>query len=324
MSKHMAPKGRTRGSRRRARLLLSLVLLLGGAELFFYPAVSAWMAQQSADRAIERALSNETRDVHRSDAQHEFAFKAGNAAYEYLDAYNQEVAAGEGEPINDPWGMGSNKGELLDIGLQDGMIGSVSIPVLGETLPLYMGATDENMEKGAAVVAGTSAPLGGSDTNCVIAAHRGVWNGLRMFRDIENIQKGDRLTIRTPWGLLAYQAVEVAVIDSNDVDAVRVRAERDLVTLITCHPYGQNTKRYMVVFERVAHEGGVAGEVQSSDVAGFFLELVRPVLDLTHRTDSPLLLFERILRVIGLLILALAIGMLTASLKRCAGSGRCH
>lgn len=309
------------------RLIAGAVLFALGAALFLYPVVSGWAAQRAASAEIARALAADRgaavagsgrTDMGDAAASERKRAKDGDAAYSYLLEYNARVASGSASPINDPWGMGSNKAELNDVGLTDGMVGSVSVPALGATLPLYLGATRQNMAKGAAVVAGTSMPLGQTNSNCVIAAHRGAWSGLPMFRDIENIQVGDRITIETPWDELVYHAVETKVVSPDDTDAAAVQPGRDLVTLLTCHPYGHNYQRYLVVCERDI-EGSAAHDTGEDLLAAF----VRAVGSVVEPSDSPLLVAERWLRVAGFaLMAAMAVGGGAAVVRNVAHAAR--
>lgn len=96
----------------------------------------------------------------------------------------------------------------------------------------------------------TSYPIGGENTNCVLAAHRGS-SRAAMFRDIELLEPGDRIYIENFREPLTYQVVETRVISPTDVQELLIQAGRDLVTLLTCHPYGHNYQRYVVFCERV-------------------------------------------------------------------------
>lgn len=291
-----------------ARTVIALVALIIGAGLFLWAPVTAWLGQREVDAALERDLGTAADSGGGAGDGAEVASakrdKAADPAYQFLLDYNERVAAGEAGAINDPWGIGSDGDELAAAGLADAMVGSLSVPSMGVRLPIYLGASSEHLNEGAALVAGTSAPLGdvgdgvGAGSNCVIAAHRGAVRGVPMFRDIEDVRLGDELAIETPWDTLAYRAVQIEIIAPTDVDAVRLQPGRDLVTLITCHPYGSNAKRYMVVFERVAGaEGGL--RVDSASV------LARnPVAEALKPTSSPQLALERWLRVAGLAVMA--------------------
>ena len=103
------------------------------------------------------------------------------------------------------------------------------------------------MAKGAAVLGETSLPVGGINTNCVIAGHRG-YRGIAFFRDIEKLQIGDCVQIRNPWECLTYTVEAMQRIAPDDSEAVKIRKGRDMLTLLTCHPYRGNGKWRFVVY----------------------------------------------------------------------------
>ena len=116
-------------------------------------------------------------------------------------------------------------------------------------LPILLGANTENMKQGAVHLIETSYPIGGENTNCVLAAHRG-YSRAAMFRDIEKLELGDEIYIRNFRETLVYRVVQLQVISPTDVGQLLIQDGRDLVTLITCHPYGHNYQRYVVYCER--------------------------------------------------------------------------
>lgn len=252
----MSGKGNKRG-RSIGSLLLVFVLLAAAAGFLLYPEYVFWQSQKAMDKesAFIDALSGNDKAVDpslkESTQQIDPSLKtAYDQALPILKAYNAEVRAGRGPVINDPFGFDESNNMLADLGIKDGLIGCINIPAMKCHLPLYLGATDENMRKGATVISGTSVPLGQSDSNCVIAGHRG-YDGAAMFRDIENIEIGDELEIVTAWETMIYRAVDIKTIAPDDADALKVAEGRDLITLFTCHPYGYNYQRYLVYCEKV-------------------------------------------------------------------------
>ena len=71
-----------------------------------------------------------------------------------------------------------------------------------------------------------------------------------MLRNVQQIQIGDKITLTTPWDTLVYRVCELKIIQPDDINAVLIQPGRDLLTLTTCHPYTQNTQRYLVIAER--------------------------------------------------------------------------
>lgn len=182
-----------------------------------------------------------------------------NEAKEWLAQYNQKVAAGEISISADPFSFEEALDAFSTQGLEDGLIGYIEIPKMGSSLPLYLGASTEHMAKGATVVSGSSAPLGEESSNCVIAAHRG-YSSAAMFRDIEELSAGDKVYVCTLWDKLTYTVVGTKVIDPSDTAAVSVQQRRDMVSLLTCHPYGYNYSRYVVECERSEGDSSAASD----------------------------------------------------------------
>ena len=96
----------------------------------------------------------------------------------------------------------------------------------------------------------TSLPIGGENTNAVIAAHRGMWSA-KMFREIEKLEPGDEVIVRNLWGSLSYKVESCIVIEPEEIEKILIQEGRDMITLLTCHPYPTNEKRYVVYCERI-------------------------------------------------------------------------
>ena len=147
---------------------------------------------------------------------------------------------------------------LTNFGLPNNTFGVINIPKMSLEMPLFLGASEENMAAGAAVLAQTSIPIGGINTNAVIAGHRG-WNGYDYFKQIELLETGDEVRITNLWNTLTYKVSEIQIITPDDVDAILIRPGRDMVTLLTCHPYASGGQyRYLVFCER--SETNLGGE----------------------------------------------------------------
>jgi sortase A len=116
-------------------------------------------------------------------------------------------------------------------------------------LPVYLGANDANMSKGAVHLTQTSYPIGGENTNSVIAAHRGTH--LMMFLNIHRMVVGDEVIVTNFREPLTYRVVEIKIIDPSETDEILIQKDRDLVTLVTCNPINGNYQRYVVYCERV-------------------------------------------------------------------------
>lgn len=139
---------------------------------------------------------------------------------------------------------------LSDYDIDSDILGYITIPAIDIKLPIYNGASTENMAKGAAYLAHTSLPVGGENTNCVIAAHN-RYNGIYMFQRITELDEGDEIYITNLWETLVYKVTETKIIAPDDSRNIYIQENRSLVTLSTCYPYPDNDKRYLVYAELV-------------------------------------------------------------------------
>ena len=305
-------RGRTR---RIVTLALAIVVLLAGGGFLVAPTVSAVVAQEGVEHELEELRREvEVKDGVSEDgaeasegAGEGFLPKGGDATYAALEAYNERIRSGEGDSINDPFA--TEGGGISELGVPDGLIGTIEIPRMSVILPLYLGSTTDNLSRGATVVAGTSMPIGGESTNCAIAAHRGgIWSGFQMFRDIELLQPGDTLTITTPWDELTYEVSEIRVVLPSEVDSVRVQEGRDMVTLLTCHPYLVSSHRYLVYCDRV--------ETDEAQESPGIVERAATAFFPAPSGESPSLTLELGLKVAGLAILLVVVLLLAVDLVR--------
>lgn len=170
---------------------------------------------------------------------------------EAMEAYNIRIWQEKQIGLSDPWAYEQPSFDLKAFDVPDGVIGVLSIPALDAEFPIYLGATFSNMAKGMVHLSQTSLPIGGINTNSVIAGHRG-WNGADFLRYIEKLKVGDRVTVTNLWGELVYEAVEIRIIEPHEVEHILIQEGKDLLTILTCHPYASGGKqRYVVYCERV-------------------------------------------------------------------------
>lgn len=171
--------------------------------------------------------------------------------YAAMQQYNEDIYATGQSGLCDAWAYQQPSFDLTAYGVEDGTIGVINIPAMNVELPIYLGATYDNMAKGAVHLSQTSLPIGGENTNCVIAAHRG-WYGAPYFRYIDILKIGDEVRITNLWETLTYRVAEVKIIDPDDIDEILIQPGRELLTLVTCHPYASGgLYRYIVYCERV-------------------------------------------------------------------------
>ena len=163
-----------------------------------------------------------------------------------LKEYNERVSPHQVQ-LNDPFhedGYYSIANEKIPF-QQGEIIGYIEIPKLMETLPIYIGATNDNLKKGVAVVESTSLPIGGLNTHSVLAGHRG-YGYANIFRHIDDLEKGDIFQIHILGEVLTYTIYGKEIINPNQTEKLAIIPEQDIVTLLTCHPFLSNTSRLLV------------------------------------------------------------------------------
>ena len=173
--------------------------------------------------------------------------------YAAVQAYNEEIYRTGQSKLNDMFDYVEPVFDLSDWGVKDDIFGVVSIPKIDVVLPVYLGATYQHMADGFAQMSQTSIPIGGINTNCTLACHRG-WNGMAYLRDVEMVELGDSVYVHNLWGDLEYRVVDIYVIEPNQTECLQIQDGRDLLTIFTCHPYRVSTHRYVLVCERYIPE----------------------------------------------------------------------
>lgn len=252
------------------RLLLQIfawLAILVGAGLMLQPTVSQYLTRRKSTAAVETFVQSAA--VAAVDADDSAAENTRPYAdlYEALQAYNAEIYAAGQSGLKDPFAYETPAFDLTAYGLPDDMIAALWVPRLDLDLPVYLGASTENMARGGALLGQTSMPLGGANTNTVIAAHRGYY-GAEMLRNVQQIQIGDKITLTTPWETLTYRVCDLKIIQPDDINAILIQPGRDLLTLTTCHPYTQNTQRYLVIAERDPDAAPATHEEDLAECAG--------------------------------------------------------
>lgn len=225
---------------------ICILIIIAGLLTFFYPDLKSFILDCGTESYIQE-FRTEYPTASQSDSNLD-----SQSLYREAEAYNLQIFQDGQAGFRDAWSV-TQEPVSLD-GLDSGRFGYIEIPSMGETLPLYIGASAENLAKGAAVLGGTSLPIGGDNTNSVIAAHRG-YRGVPFFRNIEEVTVGDPVYITNPWETLVYRVESIDIIEPTDIDAVKIQEGRDMITLMTCHPYRSDSKYRYIVY--CAREGSM-------------------------------------------------------------------
>ena len=220
----------------RSTIILILIFLVG-LSVMLYPTVSDYVNQRHQSRAL--ASYDETVNE-MSDADY-------TAYFEAADAYNQRLAATPNSFFTPEQVSGYD--ETLDVS-GTGIMGYITIPRIGVELPVYHGTSDGVLQVAAGHLEGSSLPVGGAGTHAVISAHRGLPSA-KLFTNLDELEVGDTFTITVLDRVLTYEVDLISIVLPTETDLLQPVAGQDLVTLMTCTPYGINTHRLLVRGRRV-------------------------------------------------------------------------
>ena len=228
----------------KVNIILCLVILIG-IGLLSYPTVSDWWNSFHQTRAVASyaaAVSQmKTEDYDRLFAE--------------ADDYNRKLA-GTGMK----WSMTDEEiqeyNNVLDIS-DNGIMGYIDIPRIRQTLPIYHGTDDAVLQVAIGHLAGTSLPVGGDSTHCVVSGHRGLPSA-RLFTDLDRLTVGDIWTMTVLNRTVTYEVDQIRIVEPEDLSELQIVQGSDYCTLLTCTPYGINTHRLLVRGHRIPNLDGDA------------------------------------------------------------------
>ena len=218
-------------TKHRVVIFLTLGFLVGIC-ILLYPAFSEYWNSKTQSRAITD-YESVLEDLEPEDY---------TAIFEKAYAYNKELY-GTDFPLRD-YKQVSGYHDTLRITDND-MIGYLKIDRIGVELPIYHGTSDKVLSKGVGHLEGSSLPVGGENTHCVLSAHRGLPSA-KLFTDLDRVEKGDTFQIIVLDQVLTYQVDFIKVIEPTDITDLQIIGGGDYCTLFTCTPYGINTHRLLV------------------------------------------------------------------------------
>ena len=153
--------------------------------------------------------------------------------------------------------------EQLTVG---GVMAYIDIPKINVYLPVQHGTGAETLEKSVGHVVGTSLPVGGNSTHAALSAHSGMASA-KLFSDIDQLEKGDTFYIHVLGEVLAYEVDNINTVLPTDTSLLQIEDGKDLVTLVTCTPFGINTHRLLVRGHRVPYTPEQASAAEEKPVA---------------------------------------------------------
>ena len=201
---------------RKTALVLAALLAVAGICVMLWPVFTGHRLQSSATTAEQEFLAD------RDEPEQQYLELLAD-----LQAYNQRIYAEKQRNLTNLEACEVPAADLTAYGIEDEIIGVLEMPTMELTMPVYLGASDGHLAAGATVLGNTSAPIGGVNTNCVIAGHRG-WYGADYFRHIDRLQAGDMVTVTNLWETLTYTVVDIQIIQPHEVDKIKIQPNRDL------------------------------------------------------------------------------------------------
>lgn len=239
--------------------LIFILIFLIGLSLLLYPFISNEWNTYRQSRLIstyDEAVA-EQEDAGRIDY---------SAEWDKAHAYNEDLLP---SILPDSFAIAAASEEPDEVYMSclnltgDGTMGYVEIPKIDIKIPIFHTVTEEILQKAAGHLEGSSLPAGGPSTHAVISAHRGLPSAA-LFTDLDKLKEGDHFLIKVLDEILCYEVDLISTVEPTQTDALTVIEGEDLVTLLTCTPYGVNTHRLLVRGHRVPYEEEVVYEEELS------------------------------------------------------------
>lgn len=234
-------------------IIISVVIIIAGLLVLLYPQFDNWYYNQEQNKIIEDYENQISNNVNKSKTKGNNQ-KSDNIElerlYKDIKSYNKKIYKEEQSNLIDKKSYEVASFNLMDYGFKNNVYGYITIDKININMAIYLGASEYNMSLGAAHLSQTSIPIGGKNTNSVIAGHCG-YGGRQMFRYIENLSVGDEVKITTPFNKLTYKVVDKKTIKPNALENIKIQKGKDMITLFTCTPYPTSKYRCCVFCERV-------------------------------------------------------------------------
>ena len=229
--------------------LIAIVLAVVGLGVLLYPvAATQWNNFQQRRAASEY-----------SQLEQQAPPEALNTAWDDAHAYNADLGQ---ISVQDAWTTSDDEDspeykryeKYLSVLSETDALGRTVIPSINSDLPIYHGTSETALSRGAGHLYGTDFPVGGKGKgegrHSALSAHTGLQDAT-MWDNLDKVQKGDTFYIAVSGKKLKYEVDDIRVVDPSDTSSIRREEGKDLVTLITCTPYGINTHRLLVTGHRV-------------------------------------------------------------------------
>ena len=212
--------------------IILLVSFFVGLSVLLYPSISSYWNSKTQSKAIvdyESMLS-------------QYKPEDYTAIFAEADAYNKQLAQ-----LNEPL-VEHNRlpdyNSILNVG-GTGMMGYITVPKISQELPVYHGTSDGVLSVAVGHLQGTSLPVGGESTHCVVSAHRGLPTAV-LFTHLDRMEIGDIFYFTILDRTITYEVDQIRIVEPDDASLIQIKDGKDYCTLLTCTPYGINTQRLLV------------------------------------------------------------------------------
>ena len=217
----------------RKSTIILLVSFFIGLSVLLYPSFSSYWNSKTQSEAIvdyEAMLA---------------AYKPEDysALFEAADRYNASLAAMD-NPFREYSALEKDYWDILDVS-GTGMIGYLTVPKIGQELPLYHGTSDAVLAIAAGHMQGPSLPVGGKSAHSVVSAHRGLPTAV-LFTHLDRLEVGDTFHFTILDRTITYEVDQIRIVEPDDFTLIGIQDNRSYCTLLTCTPYGINTQRLLV------------------------------------------------------------------------------
>lgn len=234
--------------KKHASTLLLFLFLVIGVGLISYPTVAdyynSWLQRNAISSYADHVINMDT------DRYEEIR--------EAAERYNQDIAEnGLKWTMSDVETNEYNNELKMDESLA---MGYIEIPKIHAKLVIYHGTSEEVLRTGVGHMTGTSLPIGGETSHCVLSGHRGLPSA-KLFTNLDKLGMGDTFTINVLDMTLTYEVDQIRIVNPNDLTAILLENGKDYCTLVTCTPYGVNTQRLLVRGQRVDNPSGEASVI---------------------------------------------------------------
>ena len=218
-----------------------IIVFFVGVSVLLYPTVSDYWNSLHQSQAIA-TYADSVENMDEQDYE-----KLWDAAV----SYNQKLfQSGHGLGLKDEEKEEYN--ELLDVS-GTGIMSYIEIPKIKCSLPVYHGTDEGVLQIAVGHIEGSSLPVGGLNTHCVLSGHRGLPSA-KLFSNLDKLEEGDIFMIRTLDQTLTYEVDQIRIVLPDEVEDLKIEEGKDLCTLVTCTPYGINNHRLLVRGHRVANQ----------------------------------------------------------------------